>query len=259
MEDKQKIEELVTLSSIGSLKQLLTSYLVAECIIEIRGERKEEIKKIAKDSLPKLNVNDERYQKVYEKFASTVNYSPTFIFLAKIGLEDMKKYQFNEDPSVVQNANQDSQHLQQAFGSTYSSLSMIDLESHTLNVFENGVDSGSKKGRIMQTAIPMLACLFHDFGKSTQIRNELIGESIGRAYRAHAEVSEMYVREVLATKYHNRFTEHSTETVELLANVVKNHHPANNRMKSDSMISFVIAADINARKQEIKEIKQKMK
>jgi len=68
----------------------------------------------------------------------------------------------------------------------------------------------------------------------------------------------MYVREILATKYHSKFKEHSMETIELLSNIVKNHHPSHNKQKKDSMISIVINADMNARKKELKKIKQQM-
>jgi len=57
----------------------------------------------------------------------------------------MKKYHFSEDPSVIKTANTDTSHLKDAFGSSFSALAMIDLEEHTLNVFEEGINIGSKK------------------------------------------------------------------------------------------------------------------
>jgi len=260
MKDSQNSnDKLNELSPIKSMGQLLASFLVAECIIEIRGERETKIKKMAIDSLPKLQIKDSRAEALYKRYAQAVNFTPTFVYLCKIGLEDMKRYNFKKDPSVVTSVSNDTSHLQEAFGSTYAALANIDLEEHTLNVFENGIAAGEKKGRIMQTALPMLACLFHDFGKSSELRNELLGENIGRGYRAHAEVSEIYIREILAAKYHTKFEEQSIETIEKLANIVKNHHPANKKLRSDTMIAFVINSDIMARKEEIRLLKQKMK
>jgi len=257
-DSKKTPNPFMELKDIHSIEQLLASYIVAECIIEIRGERNTSIKKLAKDSVPKLNVPIKRYQELYERFCGLVNYSPTFLFLMSTGLEDMYKYNFSKDPSVVTSANQDTAHLSQAFGSTYSALARVNLEEHTLNVLEKGIESGEKKGRVMQTALPMIACLYHDFGKSTEIRVELVGEGIGKGYRAHAEVSQMYIREVLAIKYHQKFTEHSMEAIEQLAKVVKDHHPSHKSQKSDTMISYVIAADMDARKDEMKKIKQQV-
>lgn len=259
MNDSLNSNNLTELTQIKTIEQLLTSYLVTECIIEIRGERKKEIKTLAKDNLPKLQVKDPKCIQLYETFANIVNYSPVFTYLVKIGLEDIKKYHFNEDPSVIASANQDTSHLQQAFGSSFSALATVNLEEHTLHVFEEGITIGAQKGRVMQTALPMLACLFHDFGKSTRLRNEFLGDNIGKGYRAHAEVSEMYVREVLSIKYHSKFKEYSTETIELLSDIVKNHHPSQNKKRNDSMISMVIKADIIARKKELKAIKQAIK
>lgn len=256
MTDSQNSKKIITeLKQIYSLEQLLSSYLVAECIIEIRGEREVEIKKMAKDSIPKLTTNNQVLNMLYERFAAAVNYKPTFVVLAKLGLEDIENYDFQKDPSVVTTATTDTAHLQQAFGPSYSSLSKINLFDHTLRVFKIGIEAGEKQGRVMQTAIPMLGCLFHDFGKSSKIRIDLMGDQVGKGYKAHADVSQMYIREILAPKFHKFLNENATETIEALSISVQNHHPSNNKIKNDTTIRYITAADITARKEEIAKLK----
>ena len=258
MKDSQDFKKLTNLAPIKTIEQLLSSYLVADCIIEIRGERNHEIKKLAKDSLPKLNIKNQRAIDLYHRFSNVVNYSPTFVYLCKIGLEDMEYYEFSKDPSVVTSAQQDTSHFNDMLGSSYTLLTNISLEEHTLNVFEKGILAGEKKGRIMQTALPMLACLFHDFGKSSELRTEILGDDLGRGYKAHADVSGTYVREILANKYHKKFSEHSMETTEMLSKIVAFHHPGNNKLKNDTMIKFVIEADTVSRKEELQKIKKQL-
>jgi hypothetical protein len=108
----------------------------------------------------------------------------------------------------------------------------------------------------MQTAIPMLGCLFHDFGKSSKIRSELLGDQIGKGYKAHADVSQMYVREILAPKFHKFLNENASETIEAISNAVQNHHPSNNKVKNDTTIKYISASDTLARKEEKKKLKQ---
>ena len=254
MADYQDFKNII--KPIHSLRQLVASYYVAEAIIDIRDERKNKVKKYGKDSLPQLHCENPRSKILYEKFAELVGFSPVFVFLVKRGLETIETYKFIDDPSVITQASQDTAHLSNAFGTTFASLSRINLEEHTLNVFEEGIKIGEKKGRIMQIALPMVGCLFHDFGKSSKLRNELLGEMVGKGYKAHAEVSDMYVRELLAKDYHKVFPNNSIETIELLANIVKNHHPNDRKKKSDTMISMVIQADMMARKSELAKIKK---
>ncbi len=254
MSDYQDSKNII--KPIYSLEQIVASYYVAEAILDIRDERKSKIKDFGLESLPKLNTDDPRSNQLYRRFSELVGFSPIFVFLVKKGLEDIQSYSFIDDPSVIVQASQDTAHLNTAFGTSFATLSRINLKEHTLNVFEEGIKIGEKKGRVMQIALPMIGCLFHDFGKSSKIRQELIGDSVGKGYKAHAEVSDMYVRELLAKAYHENFPNNSMETIELLGNIVKFHHPNDRRKKNDTMISMVIQADILARKGELTMIKK---
>lgn len=245
-----------TIQPIYTLEQLSTSMLVARCIIEIREERRSSINQIAEENSPKLNINNKALQDLFHDFCSAVSYKPAFVYLAKIGFEDMINYEFKEDPSVITTAQTDTAHLQTMVGPNYSILAQTNLLNHSLNVFKQGLDTGKKKGRIMQIAIPILGCLFHDFGKSSLIRKELIGDNTAtKGYKAHAEVSAMYVREVLSTKFYNLTKSNPSDTIEMLANAVGSHHPA--KFSKDNMVKYIMEADAAARKEEFKKFNQK--
>jgi hypothetical protein len=248
-----------SIKNIYSIEQLLSSYLVADAIIEIREERKLTLNDLAKKHIPDLEVNHPILDKLYRDFAKLVGYRYPFVYMAKIGFEDMIKYQFEKSPSVVTAASNDTAHLNSAFGANYSILAKVNLFDHTLNVFNHGLDIGESKGRIMQIAIPILGCLFHDFGKSEALRSELVGNGVGKVYKAHAEVSSMYIKEVMSTKYHKLLNEQPTETIDMLANAVSNHHPKQNREKGDTTIGFIIEADNRARKEEFKRLQIELK
>jgi hypothetical protein len=103
----------------------------------------------------------------------------------------------------------------------------------------------------MQVAIPTIACLYHDFGKSIKLRTILIGDSSGRGYRPHAEVSELFISSMLADqmKKSSPETKIPAETLKLLATIVKYHHPGQ-KGKVDSGVLFVIESDMAARNKE---------
>lgn len=243
------------LKKIHSIDQLLGSYLVAESVIEIREEKHVELQSLAKESIPELNIDNEVLQTIYHDFANLMNYNYTFVCLAKIGLEDMVKYGFQNDPSVMVSAGNDTMHLNEKFGSTFSVLKEVSLMQHSLNVFKNAIDTGRSKGRVMQIATPILGSLFHDFGKSDKLRKDLLGESQRPgAYKAHAEVSGMYIRERLSHSYFELTGDNPAGMVDALFYCVSNHHPKDNKQKSDINISLIRNSDMKAREAEFKEI-----
>ena len=244
------------LKPIKTIEQLLTSYMVAEAIIEIRDERKDKFKKVTKKILPPLKNKDKRANDLYLEFSNLVGFSPALVFLVKLGLDDMVTYKFKDNPSVTVAAQQDTKHLQELYQANFSLFANVNLYDHTLNVFEEAIKTGQKKGRIIQIAIPIIAALFHDFGKATLIREKLLGDTSNtRAYRAHADVSEMYLREILAEKYYKIMQNITTETIETLSFLVKNHHATgNNKITRNIQIQFIKEADIKARKKEFKAI-----
>lgn len=236
------------IKDISSISQLVSSFLVADAIIEIREERNNQLKGILEKNVPELEYSTPRIKKAYEEFAKLVNYRYAFLYMAKIGFEDMIRYNFEADPSIVATASTDTAHLNNMCGPNFTILSKINLLDHTLNVFEAGLAIGKTKGRASTVSVPLLGCLFHDFGKSTKIREEIIGSSMGKGYRAHAEVSAQYITDILAIKYFKLIKEEPKETISNLSNIVKHHHPS--KVTRDIDIQFVIEADKNARKNE---------
>lgn len=250
MEKEQKY-----IKDFKSIQQLLGSYLVADAIIEIRGERKSNLEGLAEKNIPELETTNKRADELYRTFAKMVGFRYQMLWMCKIGLDTMEKYEFRKDPSVMVTANTDTGHLQNLFASEFSVLSRVNLEEHTLNVFEKAIEAAAGIGRAMQIGVPVLASLFHDFGKSSQLRNQLLGPQIGKGYKAHADVSSQYIKEMLSKNYNEILNEDAPETFEMLSNLVGNHHPKNKQQQRDTSIMFVCDADTKARKDEYKKIK----
>jgi len=255
MQDSQNFNQekhRAPLKRITSLKQLLSSYLVSKSLSEIRSERESELKGMAKDSLPKVNTTDKNIRELYERFAELIDYKKVLLGIVKKGLEDVDKYNFEEDSSINKNATADTEHLRTQFSTAFVELENINLKDHTLRVFRLALEDGEKRGRAIDVAIPILASLFHDFGKSSLIRKHHIGQDEGKTYKKHAAVSKIYIEEELRPLFKT-----SSETIDMLSMLVENHHPSNNKMKRDTNIAFIIKADHDARKEEIKLIKEK--
>jgi len=245
---------------IKTVEQLVASHLVAEILIEIR----EEIEEMEKDNLefliPKLNENvSERASKLFEKAFSIMKFKPSFVYMVKLGIEDIFKYKFSEDPSVTTVGGGDTAHLQKMFATRFTDLSKINLEDHTLNVFENALNMAEKSGRASTMSLSIIASLFHDFGKSSKIKKELLGEGMQRGTKAHAEISALYLQDLLFLKLYNIIDDgySITEATERLEFLVKNHHPANKDQKEDLEIAFIVNVDHEARKQEFNSLRSK--
>jgi len=252
MQDYQNSEK--SLKRISSLNQLLSSYLVSYALVEIRNEREKELKDTAKKSLPKINSTDENIKGLYQKFAEIVDFKKGLLEIAKKGLEDIDRYNFSDDASINKAAASDIEHLRADFSTSFALLENINLKEHTLRVFKIAIEEGEKKGRAIQVAVPILACLFHDFGKSALLREKHLGIESGKAYRKHAAVSKIYIEEEIRPEFKS-----SEETINMLSRLVENHHPSNNRMKRNEDIAFIIKADQQARKEELKILKEKLK
>ena len=253
MQDYQNSDKK-SLKRISSLKQLLSSYLVSASLVEIRNEREKELRDTAKGSIPEINTTDEVIKDLFIQFAEVVDFKKALLEIAKKGLEDIDKYNFADDPSINKAASSDIEHLRTDFSTSFALLENINLKDHTLRVFRIAIEEGQKKGRAIQVAVPILACLFHDFGKSNLLREHHMGVESGKAYRKHAAVSKIYIEEEIRPAFRS-----SEETINMLSMLVENHHPSNNRMKRQEDIAFIIKADHDARKEEIKIIKEKIK
>jgi len=240
---------------IKSVEQLVGSYLVAEILAEIRDEYSRELETSAAEQVPELDGEfDPAISDLYYEAASIIKFKPLLVYSLKYALEDMNKYNFKDNPSVIVAANNDTSHLQKSWGMSYKDLAKTNLFDHTINVFREALSIAKKKGRPASMSISIVGALLHDFGKSELIRAELLGSAGSKGYKAHAEVSATYVSEILSVKLYNQFHELPAETIETLSDLVKKHHPANQNDKRDTYISFIIEADHAARKLELREI-----
>jgi len=257
MKDSQEFKKK-KIKKIHTVEQLVSSLLIAEVIMERRGELKEKLNEDFKNSIPKLEGENisQRAIDLYNKAALIIAYKPYYLYLLKYAIEDIYTYEFQKDPSVITSSAQDSAYLQSLFGQSFSALAKINLEEHTLNVFEFAIQEAVKSGRPAGMAAAIIGSILHDFGKSTQIRKKVKGAAQSRNYTAHAEVSALYIRELLLTKLYNKLEEVPIDIIDNIADMVKNHHPNSAKLKSDINISFIIKADHNARKMEFKKLKQ---
>lgn len=247
-----------TMLPIKTIEQLVASYLVADIIENLIRKEEKNTKNKLKKIVPRLDpiVTNKRALILYEEFVNIVKYKPIFVYIAKYALEDMARYNFKDDPSVVTILQSDVDHLKQKFSVEYSVLAKINLEEHTLNVFEQAIREVKKRGRISGLEIMILAALLHDFGKSSKIRKELLGEVSKRQYRAHADVSHMYINSILARKIIKTFNlQTMPDTLKMIAFIVQNHHPNSKELKSNHSIDFVVQADFHAREFEYNKIK----
>jgi len=262
MDNSQEFKK-IELKDIKSIEQLVSSHLVAEVIVNIRENLEEKNQKTVEFVLPDLDIpvieGSERARELYERAGKILKTKAQLIYMLKIGIEDLFNYNFAEDPSVVTAGANDIIHLNQMFGPRFADLRKISLLNHTLNVFEEGIAKAEHSGRASGMVIGVLGCLFHDFGKSTKIREKLLGTGMQRGYKIHAEVSEMYVQDLLLNKIYNILVEDivAIDLIDSLAKVVKNHHPSSAKMKEDLEINFVIIADQEARKKEYRQIQRK--
>lgn len=256
MKDFQEFKK-IKIKKIHTVEQLVSSLIIADIIVEIRDEHKLNQKETIKMLTPDLEGNiSERARKLYYKAADLMSYKPYYLYLLKYAIEDIFKYNFRKDPSVVTTSPADSAYLNSVFGSGFVGLAKINLEDHTLNVFEFAIDDALKSGRPSSMVAPILGAILHDFGKSTEIRKKIKGVAQSRSFTAHPDVSASYVRELLLTKLYNTLDDIPVEIIDGIANMVKNHHPQSDKLKGDLNIAFIIKADHSARKMEYQKIKQ---
>lgn len=245
------------LKPISSVEQLVASHLVADIIIDIRENLEKQNQSMLEFMIPPLEGEaSERIQALYARGSKIFKFKPQYVYMLKIGLEDISIYDFGDDPSVVTAGTGDTTHLQQIFGARFTELRGVNLADHTLNVLEEALDMAEKSGRPSGLSIGILGALFHDFGKSTKIREQIIGKGMQRGYKSHAEVSQMYIQDLLINKLYNTLKEGFVEVdiIDSLAHIVKNHHPANAKLKADLDINFVLKSDQEARKKEFRSL-----
>jgi len=263
MSDSQEFKPYEILP-IKTIEQLVASHLVAEILVEIRNEIKNKEAEELEFDIPQLKVKNsivisERAQELYKKAFSIMKFKPSYVFIMKMGIEDMYNYKFSDDASITTMGSADTIHLQKMFSTRFTDLSKVSLEEHTLNVFENALDMAENSGRASSMSIAILAALFHDFGKSSKIRKAVLGEGMQRGVKAHAEVSASYLQDLLLPRVYNIIEDSYslTESTDRLVDIVKFHHPANKDQREDLEISFVIGADHEARKNEMINLRRK--
>jgi len=247
------------LSPIKTIGQLSASYIVAEILAEIRRDSKGEVE-LGPDSIIPLeciNFNiPERAITLYNEACDIVNYKPIFMVMLKTSIEIMLSNEFDKDPSVTLGSKKETEHLfkisdtitENSNNTTYKDLAFINLFDHTLNVFEEAINYIKSNGSSVGLILPLIAALLHDFGKSTKLREKL-KVSNGRGYKAHAEVSEIFVRDLFSEMVYNQIDKVPEETIVTIGKLCKNHHEG--KKDSISGIELVKTADKKAREKEI--------
>ena len=249
---------------ILTIEQLVASHLVAEILIDIRKDLQERNEKSIEFTAPELEVKGSnqispRAQELFLKAFSIMKMKPSYVLMAKIGIEDIFNYNFKDSSSVTTAGTADTAHLSTMVGSQFLDLGEIDLEEHTLNVLEQAITVAEETGRAASMSMAILGSLFHDFGKSQEIRKTVMGEGMQRGVKAHAEISGTYIKEMLLTRVLSVMEETQilTDAGDRLMNIVKNHHPANKDQREDLEIAFIVKADAQARKAEMSKIRRK--
>lgn len=262
MKDFQEFEEEFKskkILPIHTIEQLVQSHLVAEVLDDIKKEVHKKNTVSFMNVIPKLDhsIENIRAQDLYNRAVKIFKFKPVLLMMLKISMEDMFTYSFEDDSSITTAGSADTQHLSVAFGSKFTDLSQIDLLTHTLNVFEEALNMAEHSGRGSTLSYAILGALMHDFGKSTKIKSQLLGNAVGKGYKPHAEISHMYVSGILMNKLYNLDLDgmFQPEVIDSLANIVKNHHPGNAKLKADLEINFVVKADHNARKKEFNQLR----
>jgi len=258
-----------TILPIKTVEQLVTSYFIAEVILEIREILEEEVVDIGMKNLPKLDIPDSfpeksKLEDLYHKVAALVKFKPEFVYTVKLAFEDMVKNNFKNDPSVFSYANNDTNHLKKMFGNDgFKYLEKIDLFEHTIDVLEKAMLLYQAMDRQIGLDVAIIASILHDFGKSKSLREKLLGVQMAnnkRIYKAHADVSAMYVTEILKPELEKYFSnlpevlDRLDSYIERLNFLVKEHHPSNAKFKKDPILNIVIQADKKAREDEYKKI-----
>lgn len=255
-EDAKKIK---TLKRIKTVEQVVLSYEAAIVIRKIRGDlQREEVQK-ALGHLPKLDIPyaHEKTQELYKRFAKKIKMKPLFVYTAKAALEDMFRYGFEKNPSVMKTGMKDSENLISSFGaSNVQKFQKISLLDHTLHVFEVALQKIDEFGRISGKEPAILAALLHDFGKSEGIHRDVLGDNVGKGYKAHQETSAIYIKTLLANKVKGIVGEEnfSKDVFDIIAHTVERHHSKTTKDLKDSFIVFVQKTDMAARNEEMEQI-----
>jgi hypothetical protein len=271
--EKNKIE-IKKILPIKSVEQLVTSYFLSQILIELKENIEKSTEEIGIKNLFPLDIPDSNPHKntlenCYKRIAKDVKFKPEFVFSAKFGFESMIKYNFSSDPSVFTYAQNDTTHLRKAFGNDgFATLAKVNLFDHTLNVLKKALAIYEAIERKIGLDVIIIAALYHDFGKSKAIREKLLGITAAnnkRIYKAHADVSEMFIKEVLAPELEQKFEkvpevkERIPSFIDKVAFLVKNHHPSNAKLKNDPILKFVIQSDQKAREEEYRNVIKKQK
>ena len=198
--------------------------------------------------LNKQDLSDHSLNDIYNEFSSLV--SDTLLRkIIRRGLLDISLYDFENTLSVNRNAISDMKHLQDSFSlSELLHFENVNLKEHSLNVFSVALE----KYRNMEDNLKdefnlsLVASLFHDFGKSKIIRENILSELDDRPDTPHAKASKIYIDKSLSTYF-----KEDLFILDKLAELVDNHHPSTSKMRKDKKISFISTSDHKARKIEL--------
>jgi len=262
MKDSQEFKK-TKIMPIKTIEQIVASHLISEIILDIRKEIEDKNSENLEFVAPKLESKNKISQRAKDLFLRAfeiMKFKPSYVYMAKLGIEDIYNYEFYNNSSVSTAGSADTIHLQRMFNTRFVDLASITLEDHTLNVFEEAIELAESSGRASSMSLAILGALFHDFGKSSEIRSIVSGgKGVQRGVKAHAEVSFLYLQDLLFPRVYNVIEDSYslTESTDRLAEIVKSHHPANNAQKEDLEIKFIVEADHKARRKEMKSIRSK--
>lgn len=245
---------------ITSVMQLVNSYHVAETIYNMK-----EGKEMISDSdyvfheKWKLESKDKRMLDLYSRIIKTVRKNVKIVAIVKVGFEEIEKLKFQDSPSVSSNQNDNKNIRNVVTSREMELLKKIDLKKHTLDVVEE-ILKKTEKNEIYGVGIIITGCLFHDFGKSKEVRMIVTPDAVSEnssKYLPHAQVSALFVKDAIKERVKQELLEKNEnsaieETIKDIANLVENHHNSSNKWKQK--VELINNADSMARKRELKEL-----
>lgn len=210
-------------------------------------------------------IND--LKRAFEITKLIVKYNPERVSIAYTAIKSMlTTFDFAHSASV---SNADSSHLTQRYGDDYKKLAKVNLLFHTIHVYKNAVEKIAPNGHLkVQNASEMLlACLLHDFGKSSKVQELLKTYSSKQLPTSHPSLSAMYVNlalfrqldemfERLAAKNNvqRKYKDDFEAIMREIADLVEQHHISSDNSKFNAQIEFIKSCDHEARRDELNRI-----
>lgn len=250
------------LEDIVTVEQLVQSFYIAKEIKRIQNQNHLDL--INQEDYNfyekfKPDISNIEVQQLFERFIKLARHNEKLTILCKVALEDIFKHNFIHDPSISENR-LDYKHLTHNFNQTeFATLKKINLEEHTINVFRKIIEI-MEENDIYDAGVYMLAALLHDFGKSSEIREDIAPGSSNpnsTSYKQHWEVSAEYVRNRLKEEGQRELKKFKIDpeikqTITIIADLVAHHHDKSKAWQKK--IQYINLADHAARIDEVKSL-----